>query len=161
MIRRPPISTLFPYTTLFRSDWAFEKWHGDYDGNSPVATIKMDSSMVIVASFIKRDYPLTILIEGEGQVLQEIVRSKSTDYPHGTTVKLTAEPDHGWYFTHWEDELQSEENPAEIIVENETEITAVFERLDFPLTINIEGDRTVTHQIVPSTNTDYRFETYI
>src|SRR5690625_3095626 len=29
-------------------DWAFEKWHGDYDGNSPVATIKMDSSMVIV-----------------------------------------------------------------------------------------------------------------
>jgi len=142
-------------------DWAFEKWHGDYDGNSPVATIKMDSSMVIVASFIKRDYPLTILIEGEGQVLQEIVRSKSTDYPHGTTVKLTAEPDHGWYFTHWEGDLESEENPAEIIVENETEITAVFERLDFPLTINIEGDGTVTQQIVPAKTTDYTFETVI
>src|SRR3712207_7580568 len=24
MIRRPPRSTLFPYTTLFRSDWLFE-----------------------------------------------------------------------------------------------------------------------------------------
>src|SRR5687768_18413213 len=24
MIRRPPISTLFPYTTLFRSDYVFE-----------------------------------------------------------------------------------------------------------------------------------------
>src|SRR2546427_8797475 len=24
MIRRPPRSTLFPYTTLFRSDWAWE-----------------------------------------------------------------------------------------------------------------------------------------
>src|SRR5690625_5687541 len=100
----------------------------DCDGNSPVSSIKMDSSMVIVASFIKRDYPLTILIEGEGQVLQEIVRSKSTDYPHGTTVKLTAEPDHGWYLTHWEGDLASEENPAERIEENATEITAVFER---------------------------------
>src|SRR5690554_7295626 len=28
MIRRPPRSTLFPYTTLFRSDWA---WRGDSD----------------------------------------------------------------------------------------------------------------------------------
>src|SRR5260370_17251727 len=25
MIRRPPRSTLFPYTTLFRSSWAFQK----------------------------------------------------------------------------------------------------------------------------------------
>src|SRR5690625_3512091 len=52
-------------------DWAFEKWHGDYDGNSPVATIKMDSSMVIVASFIKRDYPLTILRSEERRVGKE------------------------------------------------------------------------------------------
>src|SRR3712207_7308829 len=25
MIRRPPRSTLFPYTTLFRSDWLFDQ----------------------------------------------------------------------------------------------------------------------------------------
>src|SRR3712207_8870807 len=28
MIRRPPRSTLFPYTTLFRSDWALRRGHG-------------------------------------------------------------------------------------------------------------------------------------
>src|SRR2546426_3839509 len=28
MIRRPPRSTLFPYTTLFRSDFAFVIWDG-------------------------------------------------------------------------------------------------------------------------------------
>src|SRR4051812_49781917 len=27
MIRRPPRSTLFPYTTLFRSDQAASRWH--------------------------------------------------------------------------------------------------------------------------------------
>src|SRR5471030_3346807 len=26
MIRRPPRSTLFPYTTLFRSSWATQRW---------------------------------------------------------------------------------------------------------------------------------------
>src|SRR2546427_12552526 len=30
MIRRPPRSTLFPYTTLFRSDRAIEAGGGDY-----------------------------------------------------------------------------------------------------------------------------------
>src|SRR5256885_3442098 len=31
MIRRPPRSTLFPYTTLFRSDAAMDTVHGKYD----------------------------------------------------------------------------------------------------------------------------------
>lgn len=142
-------------------DWAFERWHGDFDGNSPVATIQMDSSMVIAASFIKRDYPLTIHIEGGGQVAQEIVRSKTTDYPHGTTVELTAEPDHGWYFSHWEGDLESDENPETITVEEETSVTAVFERLDFPLTVDVEGEGTVTQEVVPAKSTDYTFETVI
>src|SRR2546429_5390337 len=32
MIRRPPRSTLFPYTTLFRSPWHFQDEKGDYAG---------------------------------------------------------------------------------------------------------------------------------
>src|SRR5260370_9267689 len=37
MIRRPPRSTLFPYTTLFRSEWETEEylyhtWHPGSDG---------------------------------------------------------------------------------------------------------------------------------
>src|SRR5258706_6367526 len=43
MIRRPPRSTLFPYTTLFRSSRAFDagqighRWHGQL--NHPVAPV--------------------------------------------------------------------------------------------------------------------------
>src|SRR2546427_9263949 len=33
MIRRPPRSTLFPYTTLFRSMW--ERWNGDQMRGDP------------------------------------------------------------------------------------------------------------------------------
>src|SRR3712207_9501473 len=32
MIRRPPRSTLFPYTTLFRSAWPADMYYGDIDG---------------------------------------------------------------------------------------------------------------------------------
>src|SRR2546422_8424462 len=34
MIRRPPRSTLFPYTTLFRSPWTFELIDPPYGGVS-------------------------------------------------------------------------------------------------------------------------------
>src|SRR5690625_5813019 len=37
-------------------DWALEKWHGDYDGNSTVATSKMNCSMVSRDYFMKKDY---------------------------------------------------------------------------------------------------------
>src|SRR2546430_8325589 len=35
MIRRPPRSTLFPYTTLFRSDDFLSVPHDDYRGDGP------------------------------------------------------------------------------------------------------------------------------
>src|SRR5688572_31598853 len=41
MIRRPPRSTLFPYTTLFRSPWAAAV-PDDSDDSSPVGTINFD-----------------------------------------------------------------------------------------------------------------------
>src|SRR5690625_1021146 len=142
-------------------NWIFDKWEGDYKGSNPITTITMDSSIVIAALFTKQDYPVTIHLEGEGQVYQEIVRPKSNDYPHGTTIRLTAEPDHGWYFSRWEGDVEGEENPVEITVDGETEITAVFERLEFPLTVHVKGEGTVTQQIVPAKTTDYTYETVI
>src|SRR3712207_7817002 len=35
MIRRPPTSTLFPYTTLFRSELPVAHHHGDGGGDRP------------------------------------------------------------------------------------------------------------------------------
>src|SRR5690625_308531 len=148
-------------TAQANENWVFDKWEGHYKGSNPITTITMDSSMVIAAMFIKQDYPHTIHVEGDGQISQEIVRSKSTNYPHGTTVKLTAEPDHGWFFSRWEGDLEGEENPVEITVDGETEVTAVFERLEFPLTVHVKGEGTVTQQIVPAKTTDYTFETII
>src|SRR2546426_6745501 len=39
MIRRPPRSTLFPYTTLFRSLTTIYSFGGDTDGGNPFAAL--------------------------------------------------------------------------------------------------------------------------
>ncbi|HLR90020.1 MAG TPA: BspA family leucine-rich repeat surface protein [Balneolaceae bacterium] len=132
-------------------NWRFDSWHGDHSGSRPTTTIIMDSNKSIGALFVEQDYPLTIHIEGEGRVFQEVVASK-TNYPGGTTVELTAIADHGWVFSHWEGDLQSSDNPETVTIEEETEITAVFERLDHPLIINIQGEGNVTQKVIQDTD---------
>src|SRR2546425_7200849 len=46
MIRRPPRSTLFPYTTLFRSP------HGDWNKGGRLLTAKLDSAAVPLDEFL-------------------------------------------------------------------------------------------------------------
>src|SRR2546430_12374877 len=56
MIRRPPRSTLFPYTTLFRSR-RVEAGVGESDGIRPVSVHRIDLKRVAVAVRRKDDRP--------------------------------------------------------------------------------------------------------
>src|SRR3712207_7340060 len=50
MIRRPPRSTLFPYTTLFRSEWLSLRAPPQWPGVSLVWMLGMDMALVIKRS---------------------------------------------------------------------------------------------------------------
>lgn len=141
--------------------WVFERWEGDHTGTKNPVIITMDKDKDIAAIFVKRDYPLTITTEGEGSVSERVVQQKSTDYPHGTVVELTANPENNWEFVEWQGDLTGDENPAEITIEGETEITAVFTKVEVPLTIIVEGQGTVTEEIVQTKTTDYPFGTVV
>jgi hypothetical protein len=91
--------------------WVFNGWQGDHSGNQNPASIVMDSDKSITAQFIKREYPLTINIEGDGSVQEQVVKQRTTDYPHGTIVKLTANPGEGWEFIEWAGDAEGNENP--------------------------------------------------
>src|SRR2546430_12846428 len=55
MIRRPPRSTLFPYTTLFRSDDVATRSVQPYRGGSPMtATVLIVEDEILQARSIKR-----------------------------------------------------------------------------------------------------------
>jgi hypothetical protein len=69
---------------------------------------------------------LNIKIDGNGFVHQTYATKVSSGYTKGSLVMLTAKPDKGWAFSHWEGDLTGSENPKEITVTEPTEITAVF-----------------------------------
>src|SRR2546425_9699844 len=59
MIRRPPRSTLFPYTTLFRSEYSTESrhyahvdcpGHADYVKNMITGAAQMDGAILVVSA---------------------------------------------------------------------------------------------------------------
>src|SRR5690625_7560137 len=90
--------------------------------------------------FEKRQYPMTIEIDGEGVVEEELLPAKSTDYPHGSTVQITAKPDDGWFFSDWSGHLNSTENPAVVEVNGEAAITADCKRHEIQMVNDTEGE---------------------
>lgn len=138
--------------------WLFDSWQGDHSGNNNPDTIMVDSDKEIMALFLKRDYPLTINVEGEGSISERIIQDKTTEYPHGTTVELTAEPTDGWKFIEWVGEDNNEENPIQIVVDEEKEVTALFEKDYFSLTVDVEGSGSVEMNIQSGNESDGLFE---
>lgn len=141
--------------------WVFERWEGDHTGTENPVIINMDGDKDIAAIFAKKDYTLTVNIEGEGTVSERVVQQKTTDYPHGTVVELTANPEENWEFVEWQGDLSGDENPAEITIDGEMEVTAVFNKIEYPLTINIIGEGSVAEEIVQAKTTEYPHGTVV
>lgn len=66
--------------------WVFSGWQGDHDGGSNPATIVMNSDKSITALFEVREYDLTLETDGNGEIQEQIISSKTESYPEGTTI---------------------------------------------------------------------------
>src|SRR2546429_923771 len=71
MIRRPPRSTLFPYTTLFRSLGGIEAEHGQ------VADIELDDLLPVLFHLLRRVH------DGPADVITEDRKSTRLNSSHG------------------------------------------------------------------------------
>ena len=109
-------------------EYIFKGWSGSLTSDNNPLTVVMDSSKSIVANFEKRQYPLSLTIEGSGVVKEEIVltQAKVGSYPSGTTVKLTAIPDTGWKFDSWSGDTSLTVNPFTINFKKSYSIKAKF-----------------------------------
>ncbi|MDC6457416.1 VCBS repeat-containing protein [Flavobacteriaceae bacterium] len=116
-------------TATPQGEYVFTSWS---DGNTnPTRTITVSSNSTLTANFEKRKYPLTLNIEGEGEVLEEIVNAgRTTDYDSGTTVKLTAVPAEGWEFVGWTGAIESEELEVQLLVSEAKEVNAEFKKIE-------------------------------
>lgn len=140
-------------TATPNENWLFKEWNGDFSGSGNPATVTITKNMSINALFEQLTYPLTIEVEGEGDVSEQIVNAK-TDYAHGTTVELTANAAEHWEFVEWQGDLSASENPATITMDQAKTVTAVFEEQTYPLTITIVGEGEVSEEIINGKN-DY------
>lgn len=112
--------------------WVFNRWEGDLSGTQNPASVTMNSDKDIAAVFVVRDYPLTITVEGDGSVEEQVLQPKTTDYPHGTQVQLTAIPDEDWQFTGWSGALFGNENPQTLLIDQAKQVTAHFSEIPDP-----------------------------
>ena len=155
--------TTVKLTAQSTDEWLFTGWSGDIGDIDPTENpiqLTIIESKTVTATFEKKKYPLTVNIEGEGEVLEEIVNTgRTTDYDSGTTVKLTAQPTDEWLFTGWSGDIgdiDPTENPIQLTIIESKTVTATFEKKKYPLTVNIEGEGEVLEEIVNTgRTTDY------
>jgi hypothetical protein len=143
--------------------WVFKQWEGDGSGSSTPLQLIMDSNKSVVGVFVKREYPLNIIITGEGTVEEKIITNPGgREYPHGTTVELTPKPKEGWVFESWSGDLIGTESPKTIKVDKEKNVTVKFKRKDYSLNISITGEGIVEEKIVTNPGgKSYPFETVV
>ncbi|MDC1495905.1 VCBS repeat-containing protein [Flavobacteriaceae bacterium] len=149
--------TTVKLTAQASAEWVFIGWTGDIESTEESVQIVIGEPKEVTATFEKKKYSITINIEGEGEVLEEIVNTgRTTDYDIGTTLKLTAIPAEGWEFIEWIG--ASNENPLIITPPTNSSYTAVFEEsLDYFVSkapnypsINLSVGKVLRNQFSPN-----------
>jgi uncharacterized repeat protein (TIGR02543 family) len=120
--------------------WSFIGWSGDLTGNTNPATITMNSSKIVTATFTQKQYALAINIVGSGAVTKN---PDQATYAEGTVVTLTAAPVTGWSFSSWTGDLTGSTNPATITMTSDKVVTATFTQDQYTLTVNVDGGGSV------------------
>ena len=109
--------------------WYFDSWTGNSSGNSNPLTVSIDGPKSITAVFKRKKFDLTVSVQGEGTVTEQIIVQPG-QYDYETQVKLTAVPEEGWEFVNWSGDIGSTENPVNVTVSTPKNVTANFKELE-------------------------------
>ncbi|HPO16640.1 MAG TPA: hypothetical protein PLI09_24600, partial [Candidatus Hydrogenedentes bacterium] len=116
-----PYGSEVTLTATPEGGWTFQEWQGDLTGSTNPAQLMMDGDKTVTAVFIPL-HSLTTTVIGNGSVDP----AGTTTYPEGTEVTLTAAPDGGWIFQEWQGDLTGSTNPAQLVMDGDKTVTAVF-----------------------------------
>ena len=134
--------------TAYPSDgWQFDHWEGNISGIDNPTTFIVSTDMVIIAVFteiVVPTYTLAISVVGQGTTNPA---SGSWNYLDGAEVSVSAIPDAGWQFDHWEGDISTEDNPVSLLMTSDLNIVAVFSEIivdpeEHAVTISIIGEGT-------------------
>lgn len=120
---------------------AFDHWAGKDAGSvSTDNKIFMNNNKSITAVFTALVHPVNISINPpmSGHVQMELAPDDGkSGFAHGQTALLTAIPDPaGFYFVNWSGDLTGQENPVELLITSEKNITAHFAKATMEMAAN-------------------------
>jgi uncharacterized repeat protein (TIGR02543 family) len=115
--------TVVTLTASANPGYGFDHWSGDASGTNPVVIVTMTSDKSVTAHFVKIEYKLSVIIDGQGTVIKDPAQ---TTYPYNSVVELTAIPDADWVFSSWGGDLTGNENPQNITMNANKTVTAYF-----------------------------------
>ncbi len=124
--------------------WSFSGWSGNAAGTLNPLTISILDDTSITANFTQNEYTLNVSVDpiDSGSVS---VDPPAVTYHYGDTVKLTASPSTGWALTGWSGDATGIENPLEITITGNTDITANFsDQYSLVVTVDPADSGTVT-----------------
>ncbi len=108
-------------------EYSFKQWQGGVSGTNNPTMLTMDSDKDVTGVFEKRQYPLTLTIEGNGTVKEEIIAVASqAQYPSGTSVKLSAKAGAGAIFSEWKGDITSKDSIITTTITKPLALTASF-----------------------------------
>ena len=103
---------------------SFAGWGGDVESMENPVNLVMDKDKTITATFNPPvRYKLAVWSIGSGSVAFD---PPGGVYPESTIVKIEANPDDGWMFSHWGGAFTSSNNPDSLLMDTNKAITVTF-----------------------------------
>jgi flagellar hook assembly protein FlgD len=126
-------------TAVPAAGWSFDHWNGDLTGSINPTTILIDGGKTATATFTRNTYTVTVTILGLGSVSL----NNTGPYHYGDIVELTANPEVGWSFDHWNSDLGGSINPSTILINGDKAVKATFTQNVYTLTVTNAGSGSV------------------
>ncbi|MFM6995112.1 MAG: InlB B-repeat-containing protein [Sediminibacterium sp.] len=113
--------------------------------------------VILLFASCKKDIPQKQLTVNVTPGVGGSVTPKSGTYAMGSNVVLLATPSAEYIFKEWTGEYSGTTNPANVVMDADKVITAVFEKRQYPLSLTIVGSGTVKEEIIKiaSSSTNY------
>ena len=74
--------------------------------------------------------------------------SANDTYEEGKQITLRADPTDAYIFSNWSGDIDAPENPLLLTINQNYSLTANFEKKNYKLTTNTEGEGSVSEQII-------------
>lgn len=125
-------------TLVPETGWKFKNWLGDASPYENPVMITMNSDRTVIAiseTIVPSSFQVPVVLRitesGAGTVMANPPGGTYHADPHGylsrnLVVALTAKPEPGWRFDHWEGDVSGTINPETIVIDGYKNVTAVY-----------------------------------